>query len=68
MRTPDVSRATWRKSTRSSGAGGDCVEVADLETSIGVRASKAPEAGHLTFSHGAWTDFMAQARAGRYDR
>ncbi|TDC73700.1 DUF397 domain-containing protein [Actinomadura sp. 7K507] len=35
----------------SNGVGGACVEVADLETSVGVGDSKAPEAGHLTFSH-----------------
>ncbi|MEU8804862.1 DUF397 domain-containing protein [Spirillospora sp. NPDC048819] len=67
MRTLDISRATWRKSTRSNGAGGNCVEVADLETTIGVRDSKAPESGHLTFSRHAWTAFMARTRAGRFN-
>ncbi|MCP2340274.1 DUF397 domain-containing protein [Actinomadura rupiterrae] len=45
----------WRKSTHSEGqdAGGTCVEMADLGTSIGVRDSKNPRAGHLTLTRTA---------------
>ncbi|WUI04584.1 DUF397 domain-containing protein [Spirillospora sp. NBC_00431] len=46
-------RDSWRKSSRSgSGAGGgqDCVELASLAGTVGVRDSKAPEAGHLSLS------------------
>jgi hypothetical protein len=66
MQTPDISRAKWRKSTRSNGAGGNCVEVADLATSIGVRDSKAPDAGHLEFGPRAWATFISQVRNGRH--
>ncbi|WP_067478340.1 DUF397 domain-containing protein [Actinomadura hibisca] len=38
----------WRKSTHSASDGSDCVELGDLGTAVGVRDSKAPEAGHLT--------------------
>lgn len=31
MNQPDLSHADWRKSTRSSGNGGDCVEVAGVD-------------------------------------
>ncbi|MBW8481445.1 DUF397 domain-containing protein [Actinomadura parmotrematis] len=37
----------WRKSSHSGHDGADCVELADLGVSVGVRDSKAPEAGHL---------------------
>ncbi|WP_344955889.1 DUF397 domain-containing protein [Actinomadura miaoliensis] len=67
MRSPDASRATWRKSSRSNGAGGDCVEVANLVANIGVRDSKAPDSGHLIFSPQVWAAFVTQARAGRHD-
>ncbi|NKZ03027.1 DUF397 domain-containing protein [Actinomadura latina] len=67
MQLSDVSHPVWRKSTRSNGAGGDCVEVADLAVGIGVRDSKAPEAGHLTYAPEAWVGFTAQVKAGRYD-
>ncbi|MFA1550995.1 DUF397 domain-containing protein [Actinomadura chokoriensis] len=62
----DLSLAHWRKSGRSSG-NGQCVEVADLGADIGVRDSKAPDAGHLTLSLQVWAAFMTQAKAGHYD-
>ncbi|TDC86890.1 DUF397 domain-containing protein [Actinomadura sp. 7K507] len=65
---PDLTRATWRKSTRSNGAGGNCVEVADLDVGIGIRDSKAPDTGHLTFTTRVWVTFLAQAKTGRHDR
>lgn len=42
----------WRKSSYSgeSGGGGACVELANLGTSVGVRDSKNPRAGHLTLT------------------
>lgn len=45
MSTPDLSRATWRKSTWSGGNGGQCVEVAVLGTAVGLRDSKDSGAG-----------------------
>lgn len=67
MQTPDASRATWRKSTRSNGAGGNCVEVADLTANVGMRDSKAPDAGHLTFDLDTWAAFVTDVKADRYD-
>ncbi|NVI90600.1 DUF397 domain-containing protein [Actinomadura sp. BRA 177] len=63
----NVSAGKWRKSPRSNGAGGNCVEVAVLDASIGVRDSKAPHTGHLTFVPGAWSAFMTDVKAGRHD-
>ncbi|WP_344240064.1 DUF397 domain-containing protein [Actinocorallia libanotica] len=40
----------WRKSSRSSNSGGQCVEVTVLSERIGVRDSKNPDATHLTFT------------------
>ncbi|RFU43591.1 DUF397 domain-containing protein [Actinomadura logoneensis] len=42
----------WRKSTHSEdqGAGGTCVELADLGASVGVRDGKNTRAGHLTLT------------------
>jgi hypothetical protein len=45
MTRVDLSRAVWRKSSRSAGNGGteDCVEVAALEDGrIAMRDSKCP--------------------------
>ncbi|MFI0939497.1 DUF397 domain-containing protein [Streptomyces sp. NPDC021020] len=62
----DPTGATWRKSTYSSGAGGDCVEVADGLSVIPVRDSKDPEGPALTFAPAAWTAFISDVKAGRY--
>jgi hypothetical protein len=67
MYSPDHSRTMWRKSSRS-GQNGNCVEIANLATSVGVRDSKSPNAGHLTFSRSTWTAFITQAKAGHHDR
>lgn len=55
----DLSRARWRKSTRSS-ASRDCVEVAFLDGGqIGVRDSKNPAGPALVFTPGEWSAFTA---------
>ncbi|MBW8482968.1 DUF397 domain-containing protein [Actinomadura parmotrematis] len=40
----------WRKASRSNTTGSDCVELAELGGAIGVRDSKAPNAGHLVLT------------------
>jgi hypothetical protein len=55
----------WRKSSRSGGGQGgqsDCVEVAALHDAIGLRDSKAPEAGHLIVSVESFSDLLARAK------
>ncbi|MGI5213988.1 DUF397 domain-containing protein [Plantactinospora sp. CA-290183] len=57
----DLTGARWRKSTRSSGNTGDCVEVADnLPGIIGVRDSKDPTGPALTFTPATWQTFLTQ--------
>ncbi|GIG85770.1 DUF397 domain-containing protein [Plantactinospora endophytica] len=53
----DVPR--WRKSSRSSGQGGECVEVADnLPGRVLVRDSKDPQGPALRFGSTAWHAFI----------
>ncbi|MET9290481.1 DUF397 domain-containing protein [Streptomyces sp. NPDC003077] len=60
--TPDG--AVWRKSSYS-GAGGDCVEVADdLFGGIWVRDSKGPDGNVLAFSSGDWHFFLRHVKDG----
>jgi len=68
MRTPDLSRATWRKSSYSNGSGGSCVEIAVLvdapgEHDVTVRDSKDPHGPVLTFTAGEWRAFIASIKA-----
>lgn len=42
--TPDLSAAVWRKSSRSGGEGGNCIELAWVGA---VRDSKNPDGAHL---------------------
>jgi hypothetical protein len=49
----------WKKSRRSGPNGGDCVEVADLRDSIGVRDSKDAAGPVLRFDRDAWRSFVA---------
>ncbi|MFG1676663.1 DUF397 domain-containing protein [Micromonospora sp. NPDC049282] len=57
----DMTGAQWRKSSRSSGNGGACVEVADnLPGVVGVRDSKDPTGPALAFEPASWQAFVAQ--------
>ncbi|GAA3748877.1 DUF397 domain-containing protein [Micromonospora maritima] len=61
----DLTGAQWRKSTRSSSNGGDCVEVADnLSGVVGVRDSKDPTGPALVFAPQSWRAFLAQVTEG----
>ncbi|RKF23877.1 DUF397 domain-containing protein [Micromonospora globbae] len=63
MNRVDLSRARWKKSSRSSG-NGQCVEVADLHTTVALRDSKDPSGPVLLFERDAWTRFLAGAKNG----
>ncbi|MFY1687511.1 DUF397 domain-containing protein [Plantactinospora sp. WMMB782] len=55
----DQSGAEWRKSRRSNGSGGECVEVADnLPGVVLVRDTKDREGGTLTFAPATWRAFV----------
>ncbi|SOD86748.1 DUF397 domain-containing protein [Streptomyces sp. Ag109_G2-15] len=49
----------WQKSSYSGGGDGNtCVEIADLDTHIAIRDSKAPARATLTFPPAAFTPFI----------
>ncbi|MBW8484236.1 DUF397 domain-containing protein [Actinomadura parmotrematis] len=43
----DLNAMTWRKSSRSGGNGGECVELAAMRGSVAVRDSKDPEGDRI---------------------
>jgi Domain of unknown function (DUF397) len=64
----DLSRAAWRKSSRSSGQGGQCVQVAaNLPGLVAVRDSKHPHGPNLNFTPVQWRAFLASVRDGKFD-
>ena len=42
-----LDRAIWRKSSRSGGNGGNCVEVGFGFDAVGIRDTKDRDGGHL---------------------
>lgn len=54
---------SWRKSSRSNGQGGNCIEVADnLPGRVLVRDTKDRDGGTLTFGPAAWSAFVELAK------
>ncbi|MEV0625285.1 DUF397 domain-containing protein [Nonomuraea wenchangensis] len=64
----DLSNAEWRKSSRSSDNGGQCVEVAmNLPELIAVRDSKDPHGPKLLFTRNEWKAFIGGVKMGEFD-
>jgi uncharacterized protein DUF397 len=61
----DLSAATWRKSTRSGGNGGACVEVSTNLPVVAVRDSKNPTGPALLVHPQAFAAFTATVKAAR---
>ena len=59
----DLTRAEWRKSSRSGDNGGACVEVAcNLPGIVAVRDSKDPGGPVLIVSRNDWASFITRLR------
>ncbi|MER6825353.1 DUF397 domain-containing protein [Streptosporangium sp. NPDC000563] len=64
----DLVSAVWRKSSRSNGNGGACVEVArNLVGVVAVRDSKDICGPVLVFSPGGWRAFVGGVKEGVFD-
>jgi hypothetical protein len=63
----DRELAVWRKSTRSNGNSGNCVEWAMVDGVVGVRDSKNPGGTTLIFTPAEWTAFIAGVKGGEFD-
>jgi Domain of unknown function (DUF397) len=61
----DLSRAEWRKSSKSGVNG--CVEVAYIEGAVAVRNSRDPVGPVLVFSAAEWGAFLEGAGMGEFD-
>jgi hypothetical protein len=64
----DITAARWRKSSYSSGSGGNCVEVArNLPGGVGIRDSKNPDGPVLVISPEGWNGLMRTIKNGELD-
>jgi len=61
----DITGATWRKSSYSGGASGNCVEVAAIDRTVVVRDSKDPKGPVLAFGPKDWQRFADWVRQTR---
>lgn len=67
MSAADLRGAEWRKSS-FSGAQGNCVEVARLDSGeIAVRNSRHPQGPALVYTQAEIAAFVAGAKAGEFD-
>jgi hypothetical protein len=53
---------SWRKSSYSSGNGGQCVEAGHVPGAVLVRDTKARNGGALAFTADAWRAFTGSLR------
>ncbi|MEQ4302371.1 DUF397 domain-containing protein [Plantactinospora sp. B6F1] len=66
----DLTGVKWHISSRSSGAGGNCVEagpLADGSGRVAVRHSKAPDGAVIVYTRAEWDAFLAGAKDGEFD-
>ncbi|GAB3282133.1 DUF397 domain-containing protein [Parasphingorhabdus pacifica] len=57
----------WKKSSRSGGSGGNCVEVGRVVGGAAVRDTKDRAAGHVTATGAQWSSFLVALKDGRFD-
>ncbi|MGM1064025.1 DUF397 domain-containing protein [Saccharothrix sp. Mg75] len=64
----DLIPGTWRKSSRSAGNNGNCVELAQAGDGLAVRDSKNPGGGAVVVGAKARAAFLAAVREDRAGR
>lgn len=52
----DLTNATWRKATRSTSNGGECIEVARVDNTVAIRDSKNPHGPKLLLTPRSFRD------------
>ncbi|WP_447039266.1 DUF397 domain-containing protein [Streptomyces sp. DSM 118878] len=59
----DTKAAAWFKSSYSGGEGNECVEIAHIQSRVGVRDSKDPRRNALAISTEAFAAFVDGVKA-----
>jgi len=63
----DLSTAHWRKSSKSTGGGNQCVEVAVVPGSVAIRDSKDPQGPVHVISPEAFRELITSIKRGDLD-
>jgi hypothetical protein len=63
----DLSRMIWRKSSRSSGGGQECVEVAEAAEAVLIRDSKDAVGPLHVITSAAFRDLVGRIKSGGLD-
>nr|WP_220126721.1 DUF397 domain-containing protein [Actinomadura madurae] len=58
----EVSMIAWRKASRSTSTGGECVEVGRLPRAIAFRDSKDPDGPKLAVTRDAFANLIADLK------
>ncbi|MFE3658690.1 DUF397 domain-containing protein [Streptomyces sp. NPDC059165] len=56
--TRAAGELSWRKSSHSGGAGGECIEVAECAHAVRVRDSQDPSRPNISIAADAWVAFV----------
>ncbi|MEU9480740.1 DUF397 domain-containing protein [Streptomyces sp. NPDC048191] len=59
--------SAWFKSSYSNDTGGNCIEIADRTTEVGIRDSKKKTGPALVVPATAWSSFISLVRSGDVD-
>jgi Domain of unknown function (DUF397) len=63
----DLSAVTWHKSSKSSGGGSNCVEIAQLSGTFAIRDSKNRDGGTLFVRGAVFRDLIDSVKQGSLD-
>ncbi|MGP4022403.1 DUF397 domain-containing protein [Actinomadura sp. 3N407] len=58
----EVDKTAWRKASRSTSTGGECVELAEFPEGIGIRDSKHPGGPKLVVGREAFRALVAELK------
>ncbi|MEU1736904.1 DUF397 domain-containing protein [Streptosporangium sp. NPDC020145] len=64
----ELRNAHWRKATKSSSNGGNCLEVGPLsESRVAIRDTEAPDQAPYVVRAAVWDAFIHGAKNGEFD-
>jgi hypothetical protein len=65
--TDNRTTVRWRKSSRSTGQGGACVEMAAMTSTVAIRDSKDPDGPRLVIGAEIAKSILTSIKAGQHD-